>query len=129
MTMKYVVESEKSVEQAAKDLEAATVAKDFGVLHQYDLKATLDSKGVGLDHDCRILEICNPQQAKRVLSTDMSMNLALPCRISVWEDQGKTWIGMILPTAMLEVLSTDPQLTDIAASVETVTLRIIRDAR
>jgi uncharacterized protein (DUF302 family) len=127
--MKYIVESLKSVEQVVEDLEAATKRHGFGVLHQHDLKATLDSKGVGLDHECRVLEVCNPGIAKEVLSADMTMNMALPCRISVWEEDGRTWIGMIRPTALLEVLSNDPSLVESAMDVERATVRIIEEAR
>ena len=127
--MKYVVTSEKSVEQAAADLEAAVKQHGFGVLHTYDLKQTLAGKGVELPHECRILEVCNPHQAARVLSADMAMNMALPCRISVYEEGGETRIGMIRPTALLASLSESPSLRDVAEEVEQATIRMIDDAK
>ena len=127
--MKYVVTSEKSVEQAAADLEAAVKQHGFGVLHTYDLKQTLAGKGVELPHECRILEVCNPHQAARVLSADMAMNMALPCRISVYEEGGETRIGMIRPTALLASLSESPGLRDVAEEVEQATIRMIDDAK
>jgi len=127
--VKYVVTSEKSVEQAAADLEAAVKQHGFGVLHTYDLKQTLAGKGVELPHECRILEVCNPHQAARVLSADMAMNMALPCRISVYEEGGETRIGMIRPTALLASLSESPSLRDVAEEVEQATIRMIDDAK
>lgn len=127
--MKYVVTSGKSVEQAAADLEAAVKQHGFGVLHTYDLKQTLAGKGVELPHECRILEVCNPHQAARVLSADMAMNMALPCRISVYEEGGETRIGMIRPTALLASLSESPGLRDVAEEVEQATIRMIDDAK
>ncbi len=127
--MKYVVTSGKSVEQAAADLEAAVKQHGFGVLHTYDLKQTLAGKGVELPHECRILEVCNPHQAARVLSADMAMNMALPCRISVYEEGGETRIGMIRPTALLASLSESPSLRDVAEEVEQATIRMIDDAK
>lgn len=127
--MKYVVTSSKSVEQAAADLEAAVKQHGFGVLHTYDLKQTLASKGVELPHECRILEVCNPRQAARVLSADMSMNMALPCRISVYEEGGQTRIGMVRPTALLASLSESPSLREVAEEVEQATIRMIEDAK
>jgi len=44
--MRYVVTSNKSVDQAVADLETAVRENGFGVLHQYDLKQTLAGKGV-----------------------------------------------------------------------------------
>lgn len=127
--MRYRVKSQKSVEQATADLEAAVKANGFGVLHQYDLKKTLAGKGVDLPHECRILEVCNPHQAARVLSADMGMNIALPCRISVYEDGGQTWIGMAKPTALLAGLSEAPGLREVAEEVETATIGMIEQAK
>jgi uncharacterized protein (DUF302 family) len=127
--MRYLVRSQKTVEQATADLEAAVKANGFGVLHQYDLKKTLAGKGVDLPHECRILEVCNPHQAARVLSADMGMNIALPCRISVYEDGGQTWIGMAKPTALLEGLSEAPGLREVAEEVETATISMIEQAK
>jgi len=127
--MKYVVTSSKSVEQASADLETAVKQHGFGVLHTYDLKQTLASKGVELPHECRILEVCNPRQAARVLSADMSMNMALPCRISVYEEGGQTRIGMVRPTALLAGLSESPSLREVAEEVEQATIRMIEDAK
>ncbi len=127
--MRYEVKTSKSVDQATTDLEAAVRRNGFGVLHQYDLKKTLASKGVDLPHECRILEVCNPQQAARVLASDMGMNIALPCRISVYEDGGTTRIGMARPTALLASLSDAPELAAVALEVEQATIRMIDEAR
>jgi uncharacterized protein (DUF302 family) len=127
--MKYVKDSDKSVEQATADLEAAVVRNGFGVLHSYDLKKTLAGKGVDLPQECRILEVCNPHQAARVLASDMGMNVALPCRISVYEDGGRTHIGMVRPTALLSGLSASPGLAEVAREVEDATIRMIDEAR
>jgi len=127
--MRYVVTSTKSVDQAAADLEEAVRENGFGVLHQYDLKKTLAGKGVELRHECRILDVCNPQQAARVLTADMGMNIALPCRISVYEEGGHTRIGMVKPTAMLASLSDSQELKRVAEDVELAVTRMIDAAR
>lgn len=126
--MNYVVETSKPVDEAARDLEEAVKRNGFGVLHVYDLKATLKSKGVDLPQECRILEVCNPKQAAKVLSADMTLNMALPCRVSVYEDAGKTRIGMIRPTSLLGMLSDDPSLTSTAEEVEAAVKRMIDEA-
>lgn len=126
--MKYIRETDKGVAEALKDLQEAVARNGFGVLHVYDLKATLESKGVDLVEECHILEICNPMRAKEVLDADISMNMALPCRVSVYTDGGKTKIGMILPKAMLEALSDNPALGKVAAEVEEISKKIIEEA-
>jgi len=127
--MYYIAESDKTVAQAAADLEAAVKRNGFGVLHVHDLGATLRSKGVAFEGECRVFEVCNPVQAARVLAADMRLNMALPCRISVFTESGKTRIGLIRPAQMLASLSQDPALLDVAREVEEKTLRMVDEAR
>ena len=126
--MYYIVESNKSFDQACTDLEAAVLRNSFGVLHVHDLGNTLRSKGMTFDQECRVFEICNPGQASKVLATDMRLNMALPCRISVYTENGKTKIGMIKPGEMLSALSKEPALNQIAKEVEEKTTAMINEA-
>ena len=126
--MQYVVDSNKSVAQAAEDLAKAVAANGFGVLHVYDLKQTLASKGVELPNECRIFEVCNPRQASKVLQNDMNLSVALPCRIAVYEVNGRTRVATLRPTELLAELSDDPRLTDTAIDVETAIEAMIDEA-
>ncbi|TAL90730.1 MAG: DUF302 domain-containing protein [Rhodanobacter sp.] len=127
--MYYTVETDKSFEQAATDLDAAVKRHQFGVLHVHDLGTTLRSKGIEFADQCQVFEVCSPQQAAKVLAIDMQLNMALPCRISVYSQGGKTYIGMIRPEQMLAQLSDDPRLATIAAEVERATREMIDEAR
>jgi uncharacterized protein (DUF302 family) len=126
--MYYIVESNKGFEEAATDLEAAVKRNDFGVLHIHDLGNTLRSKGIAFGENCKVFEVCNPGQASKVLSTDMRLNMALPCRISVYTEHGKTKIGMIKPVPLLAGLSQDPFLAKVAQEVEAKTIKMIDEA-
>jgi uncharacterized protein (DUF302 family) len=127
--MYYIVESKKSFEQASADLEAAVKNHKFGVLHVHDLGATLRSKGVEFSEQCKVFEVCNPGQAAKVLATDMRLNMALPCRISVYTEKNKTMIGLIKPMQMLSYLSQDPALIQVAKEVEADTIKMIDEAK
>ena len=126
--MRYVVETKKTPAAAVEDLRAAVAKHGFGVLHAYDLQETLASKGFPLPHACHVLEVCNPQQASKVLTEDMGMNIALPCRISVYEEGGKTKIATALPTKLLSALSASPALAAVAEDVETKMKAMMHDA-
>ncbi len=127
--MYYIVETEKSFEQASADLDAAVKRNGFGVLHVHDLGTTLRSKGVDFQEQCKVFEVCNPTQAGKVLSTEMKLNMALPCRISVFTENGQTKIGLIRPAAMLSALSDEPSLAQVAQEVEVDTIRMVDEAR
>lgn len=119
----------KSAAQAAADVQAVAKQHGFGTLHVYNLKETLTSKGFPQTEECFVLEVCNPAQANKVLALDRAMNVALPCRISVYEKEGRTWIGMIRPAAMLALLSESAELKVIADEVEVTMIRIIDGAK
>ena len=75
------------------------------------------------------VEVCNPLQAAKVLATDMRLNMALPCRISVFTENGKTKIGLIKPEQMLATLSRDATLLQVATEVEDKTIRMVDEAK
>lgn len=127
--MYYLVESQKEFDQVSADLEQAVKRHGFGVLHVHDLAELLRSKGFEFKEQCRIFEVCNPQQAAEVLSTDMRLNMALPCRISVFTDKGKTVIGLIRPVHMLSALSQEPELVQVAKEVEEKTIQMVDEAK
>jgi uncharacterized protein (DUF302 family) len=127
--MYYIVETKKSFNQAATELELAVIKNGFGVLHVHDLASTLRAKGISFSEECKIFEVCNPIQAAKVLSADMRLNMALPCRISVFTESGKTKIGLIKPAQMLSALSNDSTLAEIAKEVETSIIKMVDDTK
>ncbi|MFN3477348.1 MAG: DUF302 domain-containing protein [Candidatus Methylomirabilales bacterium] len=127
--MLYITETAKDFETAVKDLEEAVKRHKFGILHVHDLKKTLKEKGIEFPNRCRILEVCNPQKATQVLTQDMTVNLALPCRISVYEEGGKVKIGMIRPITLLALFPGKESLRGVAEEVEQETIQMIDEAK
>lgn len=127
--MYYIVETNKSFEQAAADLDAAVKRNGFGVLHVHDIGNTLRGKGVAFEPQVRVFEVCNPLQAAKVMAADLKLNMALPCRISVYTEGGKTFIGMIRPTAVLSSLSQDATLAVVAKEVEAKIVQMMDEAK
>lgn len=126
--MYYIVKTDKPFGQAVTDLDAAVRRHQFGVLHVHDLAATLRSKGQAFGGECKVFEVCSPRHAASVLVTDLRVNMALPCRISVYTENGGTRIGMIEPAKMLAELSDDPALARVAREVGDATRQMIDEA-
>src|SRR5512140_924115 len=103
--------TDKTVAEAAAALQAAVQANHFGVMQVHNLKETMNKKGVAFAHQCLIFEVCQPQQAKKVLDENMSVSTALPCRISIYEEGGKTILATLKPTTLLALFDT-PQLKE-----------------
>lgn len=127
--MYYTVETEKSFDQAVSDLERTVADNKFGVLHIHNIGDTLRGKGIAFDKECKVFEVCNPGHAVNVLATDMRLNMALPCRISVYTEDGTTKIGFIKPEPMLEALSDDAGLLEIAKEVEQTMTKMVDEAK
>ncbi len=125
--MLHIVESDKSVDRVSADLEQAVTRHKFGILGVHDLKAKMAEKGVEFARECRIYEVCNPQQARKVLERNMEISTALPCRISVYAEGGRTRLATIKPTAMIGLYAT-PELKEVAAEVESSLSAIMADA-
>jgi len=125
--MLYARQSENTLDQVIKKLETAVAAHKFGILGVHDLKEKMAAKGVAFDHECRVFEVCNPVQAKKVLDADMSIANALPCRICVYEQGGTICVSTIKPTFMLSLFHNE-ELQDVAKEVEDTIIAIIDEA-
>jgi uncharacterized protein (DUF302 family) len=119
--------ADKTVSETATALQAAVEANHFGVMQVHNLKDTMTKKGVAFAHDCLIFEVCQPQQAKKVLDENMSVSTALPCRISIYEEGGKTILATLKPTTLLALFNT-PQLKNVAQEVEDTIVKIMKEA-
>jgi len=113
----FRIQSRKSLTEVAKALEAAAQRHKFGVLAVHDLKQKMQEKGVEFDRDCLIYEVCNPQQAKKVLEANTEISTALPCRISLYREGDRVTLATLRPTALLDLFQT-PALRSVAEEVE-----------
>jgi uncharacterized protein (DUF302 family) len=125
--MLYIKETAGSIDEVCKKIQDAAAQNKFGVLAVIDLKGKMAAKGVQFGPQCRIIEVCNPVQAKKVLEKNMTISSALPCRISVYEEADKVKVITLKPTIMLNLFG-NPELEPVARDVENTILRIIDTA-
>ena len=125
--MLYRVKSKKTLAEVVKALEASAQKHKFGVLAVHDLKQKLKDKGVEFDRDCLVYEVCNPQQAKKVLEANAEISTALPCRISVYREDDGITLATIRPTVLLNMFDV-PGLRGVAEEVEQTMLQMMDDA-
>jgi uncharacterized protein (DUF302 family) len=96
----------------------------FGVQAVHNLREKMESKGVPFARECRVLEVCNPSHAQVVLSQAIEAATALPCRIAVYEENGRTILATIKPTMMLTMFNA-PGAAPTAKAVEDVMIQIM----
>ncbi|HEY9158453.1 DUF302 domain-containing protein [Candidatus Binatus sp.] len=119
--------TDKTVSETAVALQAAVQANHFGVMQVHNLKETMAKKGVEFPRECLIFEVCQPQQAKKVLEQNMSVSTALPCRISIYQEGGKTILVTLKPTTLLAMFHA-PELERVAQEVEDTIVKIMKEA-
>lgn len=125
--MLFQLDSKRSMDEIQKELEASTVRHKFGVIAVHDLQETMRKKDVELAMECKIFEICNPHQAKKVLESEGAISTALPCRISVYGNKGAYKLATMLPTVMMQAFN-KPEIAAVAQEVEDVITDIMKDA-
>ena len=125
--MHYVEESKKSVQEVVETMQRILPNFSFGVLHVHNVKDTLSSKGVDFDDECQILDICNPKIAKEFLSCDMSLSVVMPCKITVYTEDGITKIAMNSLTQLVDDIN--PDLTQEAQKIQNTLLQVISEVK
>lgn len=112
------------LEIVCQRLSEVATRHQFGVQAVHNLREKMESKGVPFARECRVIEVCNPRHAQVVLSAAIEIATALPCRIAVYEENGKTLLATMKPTAMLAMFNA-PGAAATAQEVETVMIRIM----
>lgn len=126
----YTVETKKSVDEAVKAVEICCSKRKYGVLWQLNIPTKLMEKGINLEQEYRVLEVCNPDVAKKVLIHNQQGGYFLPCKIVVYIDTEtqQTKIGLVRPTELMK-LTGDETLQNIVSDVEKTLIDAIDEAK
>ena len=117
MEFHYTVESRKTLNEAISSLEQTLKEDGFGVLWQFNIQDKLKEKGIEFENQFMVLEVCNPHEAKRVMTENLLAGYFLPCKLVVYSENHVTKIGMPKPTSLIGLLS-DNHLSDFAQDIE-----------
>ena len=99
MGFDYTVTTEKSLDETVAAVEQETKNAGFKVLYIHNVTATLKEKGFEIE-PFRIIEICNAKSAYAVLKADIKIGLCLPCKINVYQKDGKIYISGMRPVIL-----------------------------
>lgn len=105
-------------------LQEVAARHKFGVQAVHNLREKMESKGVPFGRECRVIEVCNPSHAQVVLNQNIEISTALPCRISVYAEGGRTILATMRPTSLLTMFNA-PGAAATAQEVEDVMVRIM----
>jgi uncharacterized protein (DUF302 family) len=112
------------LETVCTRLQEVSASHKFGVQAVHNLREKMESKGVPFGRECRVIEVCNPRLAAVVLGQAIEISTALPCRISVYEEGGRTMLATIKPSMLLTMFNA-PGAAAAAQEVEDTMGRIM----
>lgn len=127
MSFHFTVETSMGVDGVVRALESSLKGEGFGVLWDFNLTGKLHEKGMDFNTAYRILEVCNPKEANKVLTVDKKAGYFLPCKIVVYEDSEETKVGMSRPTSLIGLLD-NQELYNIANDIEQRLISSIKKA-
>jgi uncharacterized protein (DUF302 family) len=113
----YTVEISGTVGEVTQQLIKEFGAKGFGVLSNIDVQKILKEKLGAEMESYVILDVCNPRHAKKAIDAHKEVGLILPCKVTVYQDQGRVWVSLYRPTEAIKVLGYS-DLNSLAAQVE-----------
>lgn len=108
--MIYKTQIKLPLETVKKQLEEKAKEVGFGVLGSYEFKKILKSKGFEIEKDITVYELCNPPAAQAALTALSEISVYLPCRLSVYEEDGHTILATIGIEDILNAIKVDEEL-------------------
>ena len=93
----YIVETEKSFDEAVVSVLKAVEQKGWALFQIYDVKERLAAKGFE-QKPLKIIEICSGKYANQFLNKNRLISLCMPCKINVLEEDGNVKIIGMKPT-------------------------------
>ena len=113
----YKIVSNKSIEQIIEKVPAACEEKKFALLQTYVYHEIVESKGFPIERKVYIYEVCQANVAAVMLTDYPHFSIFMPCRISIYEDNGKVVISTMNMEIMLNAVRSNKELYREATSL------------
>ena len=120
--MFYELELNKPLDQVQEAFKKAVEDVNFAVLHHYHLSQKLKDKGHPIEGELFIYDICNPSYAQPLLKNYVSFGCLIPCRVSIYHENGKTKVSfLVLPDVLKSLKERDPKVpNDLEPAIQRV---------
>lgn len=89
-------------------------AKQFGLMMKkhYPFSKNLPENGFEINEHASVFELCKPSVAANLLNTQPELNVLMPCRISVFEQDGISYVSTPNLAVQLDILDCEIKLKD-----------------
>jgi len=119
--------SKREVDDVVARIDAECKKHGFGVLGVKDMQSTLKKKGFDLPRETKLMDVCKPPAAHKILTEHPPVVTVLPCRIAVYAgDDGNTVVQCVKPIRLLGMFDS-PGCAEASSEVD-IALRQIMEA-
>lgn len=94
--MFVVYESKFDFDKTVNTIMESAEDHMWSVQHSYDIQASLDKHGYTVQ-PVKVFSLCKPEHASKILVSgeERIVSALMPCRISVYEDDGTVYVSML----------------------------------
>ncbi|OFX57876.1 MAG: hypothetical protein A2066_04530 [Bacteroidetes bacterium GWB2_41_8] len=113
----YKITSNQPIEQIAKKVSIACEQNKFSLLYTYAYHEIVESKGFPIKRKVYIYEICQAKTAAAMLTDFPHFSIFMPCKLSIYEENGNTVISTMNMEIMLKAVRSNQELYKDATSL------------
>lgn len=106
----YQLVTDQPVEVIANKVQLACDNYKFALLQTYNYHEIVENKGFPIKRKVFIYEICQAKTASLMLTDHPNFSIFMPCKLAIYEQNGKTIISTMNMEIMLNAVSSNKEL-------------------
>jgi uncharacterized protein (DUF302 family) len=113
----YKITSTQSIGKVSEKVPSACEKYKFALLQTYVYHDIVASKGFPIKRKVYIYEICQAKTAAAMLTDFPHFSIFMPCKLAIYEDNGKTIISTMNMEIMLKAIDPNQELYNEATNL------------
>lgn len=111
------ISSKLPIEKVTEKVPAACEQHKFALLTTYNYHEIVESKGFPIKRKVWVYEICQAKTAAAMLTDFPHFSIFMPCKLAIYENEGKTVISTMNMEIMLNAVKANQELFKEATSL------------
>ena len=113
----YKIISNQSIDRVADKVQTQCDNYKFALLKTYNYHEIVESKGFPIKRKVFIYEICQAKTASLMLTDYPYFSIFMPCKLAIYEHNGKTIISTMDMSIMLKAVNSNKELSKEAVAL------------
>ena len=106
----YKIACTQPIREVSQKVPSACEKYKFSLLQTYDYHEILESKGFPIKRKVFIYELCQAKTASEMLTDFPHFSIFMPCKLAIYEDNGKTILSTMNMEIMLKAIGSNQEL-------------------